>query len=369
MPKIDTLEIQRKIQELGEKLGFISCIEESFHEKNSYVPKYDVVWYLDLEKHFNLENIKEFFKEDTEKFEQMKKMRFAGFEIENSTPDPKYQIGNFMNLYAGNFIYNFIIVNNNAHKEADMYKRGIKIKHYFTENLGDKNTIFLDRIQLDESIEELKSTDAILNKDDTINNLNVKETKDIFDKIKPFLDTDLIIREKYSPIVSKYKHSLLRKVSNSINSDFDDEFSLFYLKQHFYNFPDKNEVSKARFQKQIFYDCQLDLVLGFNAPEGFSHWLLNIAKSMKMDYVHYPLLFGLKEKITPIDELFIPLISIEIENNVSKHANGGIYNMSKNSYMGIIVTKNEDKKVAKEHVDFCKKELGLNNILNYYVDM
>ena len=374
MPKEDTLEIQGKIRDLGEKLGFISVIEETLHEKNLYVPEYDVVWYLDLEKHLELENIEEFFKEDPKIFEQIKRLPFAGFEIEGSSTNSKYQLGNFINLYGGKFIYNFVIVNNYGHSESDTYRRGIKIKHYFAENSGDKNIIFLDTSQLDESIERLKCFDNNIEKNDDFLDSRVRfggetRSKDIFDKIKPFLQTDLIVKQNYSPIISKIKHQILKRVGKHVDSNVGDEFPLFFLRQDYYKFPDKNDVSKSRQARDNFYIPKLDLVLGFNAPKGFTSWLLNIAESIKNDYAHYPILYGLKEKLISINDLFVPLISMEIETSVNKHANGGIYNMSKNSYIGIIVTKNKDRNMAKNHVAFFKKELGLNNILNYPVDI
>lgn len=374
MPKQDTLDIQEKICELGKKLGFDSIVEESLHSQKLYTPEYDVVWYLDLGKHLNLENTKEFFKEDPKIFEQIKRIPFAGFEIEGSSTNSKYQLGNFINLYSGKFIYNFVIVNNYGHSESDTYRRGMKIKHYFAENSGDKNVIFLDTTQLDESIEKLECFDSNIEKCDDILDSRSKfggETKseDIYNKIKPFLETDLIIKQNYSPIISKLKHNILKRIGNDINSNITDEFPLFFLKQNYYKFPDKNDVLKAKQQRDNFYIPKLDLVLGFNAPEGFTSWLLKIAESIKHDYAHYPILYGLKEKLISTNELFIPLISMEIETSVNKHANGGIYNMSKNSYVGILVTKNTDKNMAENHVSFFKKELSLNNILNYYVDM
>lgn len=360
MPKEDTLEIQEKICRLGEKLGFISIIEESLHEKRLYTPKYDVVWYLDLEKHLKMDNIKEFFREDPKIFEKIKRLAFAGFEIEGSSINSKYQLGNFINLYSGEFIYNFVIVNNYGHNENDTYRRGIKIKHYFAENSGDKNIIFLDSKQLDDSIEKLKCFDSNIKKQDNIINSRVGSggetiSKDIYDKIKPFLETDLILKQNYSPIIPKIKYNILKKVGKDINPNCTDEFPLFFLRQDYYKFPNANEVSKARKQSDNFYVPKIDLVLGFNLPKGFLSWLLNIAKSIKNDYCHYPILFGLKEKIISIDELFIPLISMEMENSVNKHANGGIYNMSKNSYIGILVTKITDKDIAIKHDEFFKK--------------
>lgn len=89
LPKQSTLEIQKKIEILGEQLGFISVTEERIHERGAYAPIYDVVWYLDLTKYFNLDSIKPLFKNNPELIETMKKLPFAGFEIEGQALQAK----------------------------------------------------------------------------------------------------------------------------------------------------------------------------------------------------------------------------------------------------------------------------------------
>ena len=41
-------------RQIGEKLGFISCIEERIHNNDIYSPIYDAVWYLDLTKYIDI---------------------------------------------------------------------------------------------------------------------------------------------------------------------------------------------------------------------------------------------------------------------------------------------------------------------------
>ena len=59
-----------------------------------------------------------------------------------------------------------------------------------------------------------------------------------------------------------------------------------------------------------------------------------------------------------IDEIFIPLISIEFENTINKHCNGGIINMSHYSYFGILVGNDS----AEMHIKFLKENMGINNV-------
>jgi hypothetical protein len=161
MPKIETCTIQTQIQELGEKLGFKSVVEERLHEKVAYAPIYDVIWFLDMTKYFKFDRLEELFKNAPNLFERLKTLPFAGFEIEGAATTSKNQIGNFANLYGGHFLYNFVIVNNGAaNGENDTYRRGVKIKHYFTDNSGDRNVFFFDNVHLLKSITQLNCFDC-----------------------------------------------------------------------------------------------------------------------------------------------------------------------------------------------------------------
>ena len=93
MPKKETEHIQNRILKLGADLGFISVKEESLHGKDHYAPEYDVVWYLDLKKWYKLDGIGELLKNaPKEMFERIKRLPFAGFEIEGPTQPVKIKL-------------------------------------------------------------------------------------------------------------------------------------------------------------------------------------------------------------------------------------------------------------------------------------
>ena len=147
MPKKPTLEIQEALHKFGEKLGFVSVCEEKLPSRAAYdyyAPTYDVVWYLELEKHgFNLNKIEKFFQNDPVLFNRIKKLPFAGFEIEGASTSSKNQVGNFANLHGGDFLFGFEVVNNKeANGEADTYRRGLKIKNYFSNTAENRNMFF-----------------------------------------------------------------------------------------------------------------------------------------------------------------------------------------------------------------------------------
>lgn len=368
MPKEVTCTIQNNLLEFGKKLGFIAVTEERVHQRSVYAPIYDVVWYLDLEKHFNLSGLEELFVNDPKLFKRISKLPFAGFEIEGSSTTSKNQISNFANLYSGNFLFNFVVVNNcEANGENDTYRRGVKIKNYFAENSGDRNVFFLDNVHLLESMKNLKCYDAKIeafgnHSGDRQTFGGEKVSVEMYEQIRQYLeDTGLTIAQNYSPYLPKIQFAMLKEARcQSVQNGFAD----FFLRQAFYREPLDQEAQRAMTATSSFYIPRLDVVLGFNAPKCFVEWLKTIAVALKNDCAHYPILYGLANKKVIDKSLFIALISIEIESSINKHLNGGIYNMSKNSYAGILVTKES----AKSHLEFFKGELGIKNITTYSLE-
>lgn len=360
MPKNETLIIQRQILELGNKLGFIAVMEDQIHNRDTYAPIYDVVWYLDLTKCFDLKLLEPMFASNMEYLDKLKKLPFAGFEIEGANTSSKNQLGNFANLYCGDFLYNFVIVNNKgALKEEDTYRRGIKLHRYFIDNSGDKNIFFLDKVQLSKSIEQLKNFDssiktnsALTVKRSTLGGETVSVT--MYNQIRKFIDnTGFTIEQNFSPIISKIKFAMLKECTIT------DDDTAFFLRREFYKEPYECEKKVATKTTDSYYIPKLDIVLGFNAPKGFTTWMKELSNTLKLDLMEYPLLYGLNKGI--INELFISLISIEIEGSINKHLNGGIYNMAKNSYVGILVTSEP----AQTHLDYFNREAGLKNVISY----
>lgn len=358
LPKQSTLEIQNKIKALGEQLGFISVIEERIHERETYAPIYDAVWYMDLTEYFDLDSLKPLFKHNPKLLDRIKKLPFAGFEVEGASTSSKNQIGNFANLISGPFLYRFVIVNNSeANGENDTYRRGIKLNSYIQDSFGFSNAFFLDRAQLYESLASFTPTDnspRLSGMFDRQRGTYGGETSSVplYNLITEFLaGTGLDIKQNYQPDELNTKYALLKMCNASDLS----EKALFYLHKIFYNEPQTYEIKKSKNAKNSVYIPRLDVVLGFYAPLGFQDWLLHLADALRNDCVHYPILYSLKY-IT--NDLFIPLISIEIETSKSKHMNGGICNMSKYSYCGILVSADE----SRGHIEFLKKHLGIENV-------
>lgn len=366
MPKIKTLDIQKQLKELGELLGFESCLENSIHDNNNYyVPIYDCVWYLNLEKYFNLKPLKPLFSGNSFWFDKLRRIPFAGFEIEGASTSSKNQLGNFANLYSGNFLYKFVIVNNEeSNGEGDTYRRGLKLHRYFSDYGGISNFFFFDNAHLQESINLIKkkrldNSVASMAGDDPSVVYRSKvggEAKNnclMFDEvIKYFHNTGFSIAQNYCPQTDKFRYDIMNDCSSG------NKLASFYLRQSYYENPVKMDEKETNSRSAV-YVPKLDLVIGIKAPKGFLEWLRAVGIQLKNEVVNFPIMYQLVKKNNfSID---IPLISLELENSQNKHANGGLFNMSKHSYLGIVVTQED----FDSHFKFITKHLGLNNLLSY----
>lgn len=89
LPKQSTLEIQNKIKALGEQLGFISVIEERIHERETYAPIYDAVWYMDLTEYFDLDSLKPLFKHNPKLLDRIKNCLLQDLKLKEQVPQVK----------------------------------------------------------------------------------------------------------------------------------------------------------------------------------------------------------------------------------------------------------------------------------------
>lgn len=119
-------------------------------------------------------------------------------------------------------------------------------------------------------------------------------------------------------------------------------------------------VQNVTGKKQVYYIPKLDLVAGFQASNSIMKWLKSLADCVGNDIVYNALLFNIGELDLP--DLFVQLISCEIETSNNKHLNDGVINMSRSSFTGILVATNN----ANDHLVYLQNNLGLPNVT--YID-
>ncbi|KAA0783645.1 hypothetical protein COM04_26490 [Bacillus wiedmannii] len=337
MAKDSTKSIQEKLKKIGENLGFFSEKEFQFSGRG-YLPKYDVVWFLDVTE-LNIQDLPGI------QLYERRYLPFATFEIEGSTPSSKYQIGNIGNLLISPCQYRFMIVDNsNATTEKDTYRRGVKITRTVHENIGDHQIVFIDASMLD-NLDVISPTRIHFKNDHiTRDNGSGGETKSKLINKKVLAElahTNLSISEDKEPEYFKMLFSLEKQ--RLISPTYTVE-------------PVKFKQKQIKTDKSYYYIPKIDISAGFTITDGFIDFLMQLAIHLKSDVVHHPLLYFIKTK--KVTELYYPLLGIEIETANSKHAIGSLLNASRYHQFGWFVGSNEIKHVF----DTYQYHLGLRNV-------
>lgn len=336
MSKITTVAIQDQLVSLGKNMGLRAEKEYSFKRKTAYNPRYDVVWFLDVSS-LNINNLKGIELIDNNW------LPLATFEIEGSTTSSKNQVGNVGNIMISPCQYHFMIVaNKEAGSENDTYRRGVKIVRTMQELLGEKNIIFLDASMLPAKIEE--DTYILVQKQqkqrlkgsggETIS-LPIAERV-----VQLIEETNLAYEYDF---VSPYFKMRFQQIKSNIKGQ---QFTYDPI-----TFMRKNITSVS----QYYYCPKVDISAGFLLAGGVISFLKAIANNLKDDVNLYPLLLHIIDK--KINELYYPLLGVEIETGDSKHAIGGLMNAGRLHQVGWLVGTDTMQGSVETYQHF----LGLRN--------
>lgn len=359
MVKQSTKVIQDQLVRLGEELGFRSQKEYTFVSiMNSYAPRYDVVWMLNVES-LNLNSLEHLQLID-EKY-----LPFAAFELEGSTTSSKNQVGNVGNLQLSPCYYNFMVVNNTeAAKENDTYRRGMKIVRTLQRINGERQLYFLDSSMLKKLPIFLK-TSIVPGESREVIPSRLKgsggEVQSIIvaEKLVPqLLQTNLDITFDRKPDYFKWIYHIDQKFQQiKVPAK-----SKYLLKQKFTKSPTPLLQEEVKSAKDYYYIPKIDIAAGFNIEGGFVQFLHFLAQRMGSDAIHFPFLQYLLDKQE--ETIYFPLLGIEIEISESKHALGGLINLANFQYVGWLVSP----KAMNSYVETYKHHLGMQNVHHIEVE-
>lgn len=357
--KQTTKAVQEQLFNLGKDLGFHSLKEYTFSSiLNSYAPRYDVVWMLDVGA-LNLDSLEHI------QLIEGKYLPFAAFELEGSTTSSKNQVGNVGNLQLSPCYYNFMVVNNaQAAKENDTYRRGMKIVRTLQRVNGERQLYFIDSSMLKKlpaflktSIVPWKSAEVIPSRPKgsggEVQSILVAEKL-----LPPLLQTNLEIGFDRKPDYFKWIYHIDQKFQQiKVPAK-----SKYLLKQKFTKSPTPNLQAEVKSAKDYYYIPKIDIAAGFNIEGGFVQFLQFLAQQMGADVIHFPFLQYLLDKQE--ETIYFPLLGIEIEINESKHALGGLINLANFQYVGWLVSP----KAMKPYVETYKHHLGMQNVHHIEVE-
>lgn len=359
MVKQSTRVVQDRLVRLGEELGFCSQKEYTFVSIiNSYAPRYDVVWML------NVESLKLSSLEHLQLIDE-KYLPFAAFELEGSTTSSKNQVGNVGNLQLSPCYYNFMVVNNTqAAKENDTYRRGMKIVRTLQRLNGERQLYFLDSSML-EKLPVFLKTSIIPRKSEKVIPSRLKgsggEVQSILiaEKLLPqFLRTNLEIALDRKPDYFKWIYHIDQKFQEiKVPAK-----SKYLFKQKFTKSPTPLLQAEVKSSRDYYYIPKIDIAAGFNIEGGFVQFLHFLAQRMGADAIHFPFLQYLLDNKE--ETMYFPLLGIEIETSESKHALGGLINLANFQYVGWLVSPN----AMKPYLETYKHHLGMQNVHHIEVE-
>lgn len=359
MPKQSTSDVQSWIVDLGNKMGFYSEPEVQFPTmQGSYSPRFDVVWYLDLP--IEVSSILKIGLFPENKWNNyFKRIPIAAFEIEGSTTSSKNQVGNFANLYMSPTLFNFVVViNSEASNENDTYRRGVKISRTFKQLYGDKNVIVVDWSQLLKVVpsgsKTLSFNDMKYFKPRLKGCGGEKETSvTSINYIGKLLAAALLyVHNDFKPQQLQWAFSQIECLRNI---EISDEYNIISGKYATWD-PLSKEQRIIKKSEDWFYTPKLDITAGFYLPEIFVSFLYELSCHCEPDFCIYPLLNFIRSHAK--DQLFFPFISVEVENGISKHLNGGILNMSAFSFIGLLVSNIE----GQRHLQMINEHASIRNV-------
>lgn len=366
--KASTASMQATIVDLGNRLGFQAEAEVCLEKENiGYSPIHDVVWWLDISGQFDTNVLNPLFSSAPYWKQRIQRIPFAVFEIEGSTTSSKNQVGNAANLYACSGIFKFMIVNNAAAAaENDTYRRGIKIGRYFRNQWGDRNLVLCDWSHVLPTLIGSFDESSLMPKElggkpcarsgfggETI-------SVPIADYISGlFCESGLHVEQNYVPdSIREEAESYAAMNQRLAAQDFE---SAVYYGQKYRNKPEDSLLNACKGARDCRYMPRLDLAAGLFAPVQFCQWIRRLGIAMKEDAVLYPMVYLQKRSL---HHRFVSLFAVEVETGASKHANGGILNLSNQSYCGIWAAPSE----AKGHLLFMQNRFGLNNVVHFPID-
>lgn len=341
MGKQTTNTLQKKLQHIGQLLGFESFIEYSFPNNDfQYKPRYDVIWLLDISTLKIPEPL-------NNQLINNKFLPLVAFEIEGSTTSSKNQLGNIGNLRLSPCHYNFLIVNNSeAGIENDTYRRAVKLLRTTQELMGNRSMFLLDSSMLND-IDNFKLMKTTIhfneNKFSRIKGSGgEKQSIEIAQKLLNKINkSNLQIELDHSPSYHKFAYHNLK--SKSLDNYFTYNPITFEQKQ----------VTRL---SQYYYVPKVDITAGFFFKGGFVDFLKYCGMMLKTDIHNYPLFQYLND--FPSTEVYHPLLGIEIETKESKHALGSLINLNHYFQFGWLVSS----KNMKDYIEFYQHNFGMRNV-------
>lgn len=345
--------IKEDVHELGRQLGFSTAeeIDETFLSValgNSYSPRVDVVWYLDLQQlGLDTKRLADHFGYDVD--DQYRRFPLVAFEIEASDPTTKTMEADLANLQAIGAPFGFLLIDEEV--EDGLYRRGKRILRTFRELYGHTNCICLDRSHITELLAEEWEGSTAQPDEPHDASAGAGGEKEWSTRTRQHLaeigkDIGFVVKEDWIPDDLKRAYDRRRDLWGETGDTTDYE-------QYTWN-PDGQRKS-FRGWRTYYTGSKIDLLWTAPYPHSLRAFLQAVIDLDPDFETHTPLL--------RTAESLHPFFGFEIESSAGKHAAGGILNLGVYPTVGQIVVPDEAKRRRIEgKIETYERTLGIRNV-------
>jgi len=350
--------IREELRRLGGRLGFevTSEVSESFLPKAvaRYKPRVDLVWSIRLEE-TQLRGIRRLLGAAVADFQMKPFFPLVGFEIEATDPSTKTQLSNLANLKTVAVPYG------NSQAGMGLYRRAIRLVRTFNKLFGQCNYGVIDRSQISR-IASLISKEQVSRKR-SADRLEPSRTRGSGGEgpwssaIRRRLDRmgrsyAFHVREDWSPSNLAEDYALRQKVRSSIERTSDNSSEWYFGRLVDWS-PGKPEPV-CRWNK-YYTSPALDMAWTVELPSSLQKLVLAL-KETSNEFTYSMPILG-----TPFEDW--PIIGFEIERGMTKHGGGGILNLSRYSYVGVLIVPTPELQRSLARIETYRVALGIQNVL------
>lgn len=345
--------IKQDLHELGSQLGFSTAeeIDETFLSvtlDDSYTPRVDIVWYLDLQQlGLDTERLAEYFGYQAD--DQYRRFPFVAFEVEASDPTTKTMEADLANLQTIGAPFGILVVD--EEQEDGLYRRGKRILRTFRELYGHTNCVCLDRSHITDllTVEWEGSTEQPDEPHDV--SAGAGGEKEWSRQTRRHMadvgkDIGFVVREDWIPHDLKRAYNRRRDLWDEVEQTTDHEQ---------YTWAPGAQQKSFRGWRTYYTGSKIDLTWTAAYPNSLRSFLQSVVDLDPDFETHTPLL--------RTAETLHPFFGFEIESSAGKHAAGGVLNLGVYPTVGQIVVPDESKRRRIEgKIDTYERSLGIRNV-------
>lgn len=252
--------------------------------------------------------------------------------------------------------YGFLIVDDSK-GDRDLYRRAIRVVRTFNMLYGNSNYGVLDWSQLDRLTSISRKKHKINTRDDVDKRKKgrggegswAREIRNLL--VSAGKAAGFGIKEDWTPPFLEDDYKRKQKVWLTLNTPNDDTAKRFFGRLVDWNPMKQRAISKW---SQYYTKSALDVTWTITLPRAFKDFLDELIEISDEFMFSMPILRTTLE--------YLPIVGFEIERTMGKHGGGGILNLSRYTFMGVVIVPDSDLTRVEAKIDTYRSTQGFQNV-------